>query len=53
MKLDGMKALGLLATLGGAALTVLGTWVDEKKTDAKIDKKVNDAFAKLTKTKES
>ena len=53
MKLDRMKALGLLATLGGAALTVLGTWVDEKKTDAKIDKKVNDAFANLTKTKES
>ena len=53
MKLDGMKALGLLATLGGAALTVLGTWVDEKKMDAKIAEKVNDAFVNLTKTKES
>lgn len=43
--MDGVKALGLVATIGGVALSLLSSFVDEKKTDAKIEEKVRKALA--------
>lgn len=40
-----MKALGLIATVGGVALSLLSSFVEEKKTDAKIEEKVRKALA--------
>lgn len=45
MKKPGIKALGLLATLGGIAMTLLSSFVSERKTDAKIEEKVRKALA--------
>lgn len=44
-KIDGVKALGLIATVGGVALSLLSSFVEEKKTDAKIEEKVRKALA--------
>lgn len=48
-KIDGVKALGVIATVGGVALSLLSSFVDDKKTDAKIEEKVRKA---LTEAKE-
>lgn len=45
MKKPGIKALGLLATLGGIAMTLLSSFVSERKTDAMIEEKVRKALA--------
>lgn len=47
--MDGMKALGLVATIGGVALSLLGSFVEEKKTDAKIEEKVRKVLAETKK----
>lgn len=44
-KIDGVKALGLVATIGGVALSLLSDFVEDKKMDAKIEKKVRKALA--------
>lgn len=44
-KIDGVKALGLIATIGGVALSLLSSFVEDKKTDAKIEEKVLKALA--------
>lgn len=44
-KIDGVKALGVIATVGGVALSLLSSFVDDKKTDAKIEEKVRKALA--------
>lgn len=44
-KMDGIKVLGVVATIGGVALSLLSSFVDEKKTDAKIEEKVQKALA--------
>lgn len=46
-KIDGVKALGLIATVGGIALSLLSSFVDDKKTDAKIEEKVRKALAEV------
>lgn len=48
-KIDGLKALGIGATVLGLAAGLFSSFVDEKKTDAKIAEKVNEAVAALTK----
>lgn len=35
-----IKVLGVIATVGGAALTMLSSWVGEKQMDDKIKKAV-------------
>lgn len=49
----GLETLGILATVGGAACTLLNCWVDKKQMDAKITKQVQETLENLTKTKES
>ena len=46
MKKPGIKTLGLVATLGGIAMTLLSSFVSERQTDAKIEEKVQLALAK-------
>ncbi len=40
-----IKILGIVATVGGAAATLLADWVNEKKMDEKINECID---AKLT-----
>lgn len=41
-----IKVLGVVAAIGGAALSVLGSWAGEKQQEAKIAEKVAEAVAK-------
>lgn len=45
---SGIKWLGIIATVGGIGITLLNSFVSEKKTDAIIEDKVQKAVAKLT-----
>ena len=36
-----IKILGMVATIGGVAATLLTDWVNEKKMDEKIDEAIN------------
>ena len=42
-----IKVIGIAATIIGTAMSLVSSWVDEKKTDEKIEKKVKEAFAKM------
>lgn len=50
-KADEIKALGLVATIGGVALSLLSSFVEDRKTDAKIEEKVRKALAEMKETK--
>ena len=41
-----IKILGIAATVIGMGATLVTDWVNDKKTDEKIEEKVNDALAK-------
>ena len=41
-----IKILGIAATAIGMGATLVTDWVNDKKTDEKIEQKVNEAFAK-------
>ena len=41
------KILGMVATIGGVAATLLTDWVNEKKMDKKIDEAINAKLAAL------
>lgn len=41
-----IKILGIAATAIGMGATLITDWVNDKKTDEKIEEKVNDALAK-------
>ena len=40
-----IKILGIVATVAGMSATLLTNWVDDKKMDEKIIKKINEALA--------
>ena len=40
-----IKILGIVATAISLGATIVTNWVDEKKMDDKIEKKVNEVFA--------
>jgi hypothetical protein len=42
-----IKILGMVATIGGVAATLLTDWVNEKKMDKKIDEAINAKLAAL------
>lgn len=42
-----IKILGLVATVGGVAATLLTDWVNEKKMDERIDERINEKLAEL------
>lgn len=42
-----IKAISVIATVGGAALGILGSWATEKQNEAKIAEKATEAVAKL------
>jgi len=42
-----IKILGMVATIGGVAATLLTDWVNEKKMDEKIDEAINAKLAAL------
>lgn len=42
-----IKILGMVATIGGVAATLLTDWVNEKKMDEKIDEVINAKLAAL------
>lgn len=44
-KLNGLSALGLLATLLGGAATLLGQYADERRQDRLIQEKIDEAMA--------
>lgn len=44
-KIDGVKASGVIVTVGGIVLSLLSSFVDDKKIDAKIEEKVRKALA--------
>lgn len=52
-KIDTLKALGIGATVLGLAASLFSSFVDDKKTDAKIADKVNQAVTKALVEKES
>ena len=39
-----IKVIGIATTLAGAGLSVLSSWVDDKKLDEKVHKEVTKAF---------
>lgn len=41
-----IKAIGIAATVIGLGANLVTNWVDEKKMDEMIDKKVNEALAR-------
>ena len=41
-----IKALGIVASIGGVVATLLGEWVNEKKMDEIISTKLNEMMAK-------
>jgi hypothetical protein len=41
-----IKIAGLVATVVGIGATLLSEWVNDKKTDEKIEKKIIEALAK-------
>lgn len=43
-----IKILGIVATVGGAAATLLTDWVNEKKMDEKIDEAIDVKLAALS-----
>lgn len=45
MKIDKLKILGVVATAGGAILTLLGNYVDSKKQERLIDEKIEKKFS--------
>lgn len=47
------KGIGIAATLIGVGATLITDWVDEKKMDYKIERKVNEALAKKEDGEES
>lgn len=40
-----IKVIGFIATLAGAGLSVLSTWVDDKKMEEKINEGIEKALA--------
>ena len=52
-KIDTLKALGIGATALGLAASLFSSFVEDKKTDAKIAEKVNEAVTTALKKKES
>lgn len=53
MKCNLLTVLGVVATVAGAASTLLGNWVAEKKMDETIEEKVSEAIAKKNEEEES
>ena len=47
-----LKVLGIVVTVGGAALSLLGSWVGEKQLDHKVNKAAAEAVAKALNSKE-
>ncbi len=52
-KIDTLKALGIGATVLGLAASLFSSFVEDKKTDAKIAEKVNKAVMTALEKKES
>ena len=48
-----INILGMAATVVGMAATLITNWVDDKKMDEKIEKKVTEALAQRENEKES
>ncbi len=44
-KKPSLKTLGLIATVGGFGLSLLGSWVGEQKQEKLIEEKVTKALA--------
>ena len=44
-----VKLIGIVATLAGFGATMASEWVNDKKMDEMIDKKVNEALAEKEK----
>lgn len=52
-KVNIIRIVGFIATLIGIAEPIMEKWVDDKKMDEKIEKKVNEALALRDKEEES
>lgn len=52
-KINTLKALGVGATVFGVAASLFSNFVEDKKTDAKIAEKVNEAVTTALAKKES
>lgn len=52
-KIDGIKTLGIVATVVGVGASLLSSFVEDKKTDAKIAEKVNEAVTTALAKKEA
>lgn len=48
IKVNTTKMLGIAGTILGIGATLLSNYVNEKQQEETIDKKVNEALAKLT-----
>lgn len=46
MKPNWMKVVGVVLPLAGAAVSVATSWMDDRKLDDKVAKKVEEALAK-------
>lgn len=49
MNIKVIKIIGVVASVGGAALSLLGGWAADKQLDAKITDKVSEALTNATK----
>lgn len=52
-KFDPIKVLGIAATIGGIAISLISDFVTERKTDAKIEEKVKLALEAANAKKEA
>lgn len=52
-KIDALKALGIGATVLGLVASLFSSFVEDKKTDARIAEKVNEAVATALEKKEA
>lgn len=53
MKSCKLKTLGLIATIAGMGLTLVNSYVEDKKLDEKIDKKLDERGKKNSETEEA
>lgn len=49
MKRSLLRLVGITASVIGIAATLISDWVDEKKMEEKVERKVNEAFDKREK----
>ena len=48
-----IKVIGVATSIAGAGISMISSWVEDKKMDEKIDERIEKAFAEKENKKES